>query len=340
VAIFIVAYHLVFWVFGAAHSLSWDYAPGVPQGTAAARRISWKEKPLGGWFARHLLGYNPRSDVWEMSEGNRRVDNKNDSEKQPETQATAEQSTEKGSPMPDTPSAPLVAELARTPSRPRAPSLSAPSLSRKQPSLLARILRPLQAVLTPVTCTLLVSLPIALIQPLKSLFVPTPSYAFAGPDGRPPLAFVIDTASFLGGITVPLALVLLGAAFARLRVPRPFSSLPLPAMIAAAAAKMVLLPVVGVLLVQLMTRRGMMNKEDRAERFVAMFLGGTPAAVNQIIVASLYSPDGDVDTLSVSREPSCCRSVKGCVAEMIRLPRLSCLFNVRCLFVHQRIFQC
>ena len=56
VSIFIVSYHLVFWVLGAAHSLSWDYLPGVPQGEEAERRCSWKEKPLGSLIVVSRVG--------------------------------------------------------------------------------------------------------------------------------------------------------------------------------------------------------------------------------------------------------------------------------------------
>jgi hypothetical protein len=73
--------------------------------------------------------------------------------------------------------------------------------------------------------------------------------------------------------------VLLGASFARLRVPRPLRRLPLGAMLAVAGAKLVLLPVVGVLTVQAMVRGGMIDRAAFAERFVGVFLSGTPAAV-------------------------------------------------------------
>lgn len=86
-------------------------------------------------------------------------------------------------------------------------------------------------------------------------------------------------ANFVGGITIPLALILLGASFARLRVPRPLSRLPIMAMLAVSIAKMVLLPVIGVFIVQAMVQNGLIDKNAKAERFVAMFLSGTPAAV-------------------------------------------------------------
>ena len=91
----------------------------------------------------------------------------------------------------------------------------------------------------------------------------------------------------MGDIAVPLALIMLGASFARLRVPRPLSRLPVTAMLAVAIVKMVLIPVLGVFFVQGMTERGLVPRDAKAERFVAMFLSGTPAAVKYVLSFSL-----------------------------------------------------
>lgn len=76
-----------------------------------------------------------------------------------------------------------------------------------------------------------------------------------------------------------MALILLGASFARMKIPRPLSRLPIPAMIFCSLAKMVLLPVIGVFMVQAMVRGGLIPKSSIVEIFVAMFLSGTPSAV-------------------------------------------------------------
>ena len=286
VSIFIVAYHITFWVFGAAHSLSWDYRPGVPQGAEAEVHVGWKEKPIGGWIARTFLGYVPTSrEGWGRP--NERVEDEaitapaakgpassadpRDAEKAlPGSAAADSQGTD-----PEKSALSAGAATPCPPSLPPAPSLRA---TRRAP-LLARVLKPLRAALTPVTLSLIVSLPIALVPALKALFVPTPGYTWRAPDARAPLAALLDTAAFLGAITVPLALVLLGAAFARLRVPRPFARLPLRAMLIAALGKTVVLPAIGIALVQAMTGGGLVPREAKAERFVMMLLGGTPAAV-------------------------------------------------------------
>ena len=66
-----------------------------------------------------------------------------------------------------------------------------------------RVLRPFSVIISPVTITLIISLPIALIAPLKALFVDISDQGgpvYTGPDGRPPLAFMIDTGvSLLSG---------------------------------------------------------------------------------------------------------------------------------------------
>ncbi|KAI0651194.1 auxin efflux carrier [Trametes meyenii] len=147
---------------------------------------------------------------------------------------------------------------------------------------LSVVFSPLSALLTPVTLAIAVALPIALIQPLKALFVDVSDQGgpnWHGPDGRPPLVFVMDTAQFIDTIAVPLALILLGASFARIKVPRPLARLPIMAMLLVTMAKMVLLPVMGVFIVQAMVRNGFIPASAKAEKFVAMLLSGTPAAV-------------------------------------------------------------
>ncbi|KAJ3004934.1 hypothetical protein NUW54_g4570 [Trametes sanguinea] len=70
------------------------------------------------------------------------------------------------------------------------------------------------------------------------------------------------------------------------------------AMLLVTAAKMIVIPVMGVLMVQAMVHKGLIPQDAKAEKFVAMLLSGTPAAVNQMIVSSLHAPDGNVDTMS------------------------------------------
>jgi hypothetical protein len=207
ISIFIVSYHITFWVFGAAASLAWDYRLGVPQGAAAEHRVSWHEKPIGGWVYRRIL----RKDARRTDGSLETVDGMDVEKGSP----TAEQG-EKPSPHGDIPSTAVpsssdgaIAELSRVPSnlsthsRPslHAVSVGAPDtpVSPVLPPLLQRVLAPARAVLNPITVTLVVALVIALVDDLKALFVPVAGAnagKWHGPDGRPPLAFVVDTGTF------------------------------------------------------------------------------------------------------------------------------------------------
>lgn len=78
---------------------------------------------------------------------------------------------------------------------------------------------------TPVSIAILIAIPCGIISPLKALFVPVTGWTGDrvpnAPDGNPPLAFIIETAAFIGSVSIPAALILLGASFARLTVSLP-----------------------------------------------------------------------------------------------------------------------
>lgn len=89
-------------------------------------------------------------------------------------------------------------------------------------SLTKKIVNFIRDLATPVSISIVVAIPCGIISPLKALFVPVANWTGErvpnAPDGNPPLAFIIDTAAFIGAISIPAALILLGASFARLKV--------------------------------------------------------------------------------------------------------------------------
>lgn len=284
IGVFIVVYNIFFFVCGLARSLAWDYAPGVPQGEEAERRVPWREKPIGGLVHRYLLGNSPpqpppiSAPQWEVG---------NTSKTDAPTD-TGEKSTSISS-QPDHESTILPVHA-----RPSSPTVSSVK------SLLKKLLKTLSQVFVPMNIVIGVSLWIALVQPLKALFVDVSGEggpSWKGPDGRPPLAFIFDTgspisrrgqsdqlipfsiATFLGAITIPLTLVLLGSSFARMKIPRPISRLPIAAILSVCVAKLVLLPVIGIFIVQAMIRCGLIPRQNRAQIFVAMYLSGTPTSI-------------------------------------------------------------
>jgi hypothetical protein len=218
VAIFICVYHIFFWVVGISYSLSWDYKPGVPQGEDAERRVPWKEKPIGGFIARKFLSYRPRPAM------SREID-----DKPAQTTEIAVVKSTTFSPSSGLPVYEEGNELGNRTSRqsvrsfrPGRPSVLAegvtlpafqeqvtgehleqidaeetqPHSNSFIPPAVYRALRAVSVVVTPITITIAVALPIALIRPLKALFVDTTAVggpSWKGPDGRPPLVFILDT---------------------------------------------------------------------------------------------------------------------------------------------------
>lgn len=145
-----------------------------------------------------------------------------------------------------------------------------------QLSMGRRILRKVLACVltlnTPPTITIFLSFPVALIPQLKRLFVTMPGSPL-GPDGLAPLAFVLDTANFIGAASVPLGLFCLGSALARLSVPKPWTRLPLGAISAFTVVKLFLMPVLGVLLCTLFTSViPIIDANDKVLRFVCLYV--------------------------------------------------------------------
>jgi hypothetical protein len=95
------------------------------------------------------------------------------------------------------------------------PSVHKPPISR-------RILSIALGFITPVSMSIILGVVCSVVLPLKALFVPVDGWTGTripnAPNDEPPLSFITDTTQFLGGISIPAGLVLLGASFARLKV--------------------------------------------------------------------------------------------------------------------------
>ena len=77
-----------------------------------------------------------------------------------------------------------------------------------------------------------------------------------------------------------MTLFLLGVSLARLNIkPSPESGLPFFALISVCAAKMILLPTIGVFLTRAMVTGGLIRPESKVQIFVAIFVSGTPSSL-------------------------------------------------------------
>ncbi|KAJ7653127.1 auxin efflux carrier [Mycena polygramma] len=155
-------------------------------------------------------------------------------------------------------------------------------------------------VCAPASLSIIISFPIALIHPLKGLFVEVPSpHIPSAPDGKPPLSFLFDTATFIGAASVPLGLVCLGSALARLEVPRGrWNHLPVGAILSMAFGRMLLMPVLGVLVVKGLTNTGLISSDDKVLQFVCILFSCLPTGTTQVFVTQVYSGTGSAEDLS------------------------------------------
>lgn len=162
--------------------------------------MSWREKPLWTFISRRIL----------------RRPSQSGSSTPCATLHDAQSTLEKGTIMPKVISAPITA--------PTSPNASVPDLAQIVPTLenvavevaaesvpqhalwrlvpapirrgVAWIAKPIGHMVNPIMISIAISLPIALVPTLKALFVDASASGgprFSGPDGRPPLAFLIDT---------------------------------------------------------------------------------------------------------------------------------------------------
>ncbi|KAG7089655.1 hypothetical protein E1B28_011316 [Marasmius oreades] len=190
----------------------------------------------------------------------------------------------------------------REPSTPLSPGIS-DSIFQRNPRLrkiFFSIRTVAKSMLTPASLAILIAFPIALIPPIKGLFVLTPGANIPNaPDNQPPLAFILDFTQFMGAASVPLGLIGLGSALARLHVPRAqWRTLPLGAIFSLAIGKMLISPVLGVLITQGLVSVGLIDRNDKVLRFVCMFFSCLPTATTQVFLTQVYSGTGSAESLS------------------------------------------
>lgn len=178
----------------------------------------------------------------------------------------------------DQPVAPVIPTNTTLPSFTSESAVARPSNANRtgRQKMLSNLRTILLGFVTPASLSIIIAFPIALITPVKSLFTTT-SYTGIpnAPDGEPPLAFIMDTTTFMGGASVPLGLVCLGSALARLKVPsfrrgEEWQQIPGGAIISLAIGKMVITPVLGVLIVRGLTKAGVVDSTDKVLQFVCM----------------------------------------------------------------------
>ncbi|KAI5785871.1 auxin efflux carrier [Geopyxis carbonaria] len=182
----------------------------------------------------------------------------------------------------------------------RAPTLkgrNSPANPRLTP--LKRMWSYMKPFLTPPSLSLIISLIIANVLPLKSLFVRTNFDMPDAPDAKPPLDFIMEICSF-GGLAVPvLGMTLLGAALGKLSL----SNLPKgfwKSVLAMAILKLVIGPIIGIAWTKMIVRTGLIDPDDRMLQFVMIICAGVPTATSQVYITNMFAPVGSEKSVEMS----------------------------------------
>ncbi|KAJ7158124.1 auxin efflux carrier transmembrane protein [Mycena filopes] len=183
---------------------------------------------------------------------------------------------------------------------PPAAAAGLPRTRSRRSGLYANLRTFLRNVFLPGSVSIIISFVIALVPQLKALFVEVEgTYIHPAPDGGPPLAFFIDAANFIGAASVPMGLVCLGSALARLSIPRgEWRSLPSGAILGLAVGKMLISPVLGVLICKGLVNINVISREDKVLQFVCIFFSCLPTATTQVFVTQVYSGTGSAEHLA------------------------------------------
>ncbi|WAQ91898.1 hypothetical protein PtA15_15A291 [Puccinia triticina] len=147
--------------------------------------------------------------------------------------------------------------------------------------------------LSPVIVSLVFGTLVAVAPPLKGLFTVPKDHAVqkpTTPDGKPLLSVILDSTEYLGAAAIPLGLLVTGASFANMSIPRrSWHRLPLRAILGLMIIKLVFLPALGVVAVSLIDRStGFFDGEEgRILKLICLYYSCTITSTNQISLTSI-----------------------------------------------------
>lgn len=156
--------------------------------------------------------------------------------------------------------------------------------------VLARFIIFLRNLYQPPTASLIVSIVVAVIDPVKALFVQTDYDMPSAPDGQPPLDFVMDFAEFIGNACVPFGLLLLGGMIGRLSI----KSLPKgfwKYLVALILLKLVVTPIIAIAFTQGFRKSGLIDDDNLVLAFVFIMSSGVPSSTSQVYLTTFFAPE-------------------------------------------------
>ncbi|KAH9448643.1 hypothetical protein Pst134EA_027943 [Puccinia striiformis f. sp. tritici] len=147
--------------------------------------------------------------------------------------------------------------------------------------------------LSPVIVSLIIGTIVAVTPLLKGMFtVPSNSEVQkpTTPDGKPLLSVILDSTDYLGAAAIPLGLLVTGASFANMSIPRnSWHRLPLRAILGLTIIKLVCLPIIGIIAVSLIDRYTILfvGHEGKVLKLICLYYSCTVTSTNQISLSSI-----------------------------------------------------
>ncbi|KAK4048296.1 Protein M3 [Microbotryomycetes sp. JL201] len=302
ISIFILTVNLCMWPFRGLEVVRWDYNTNVDP--VQEWQIEQGERgQVAKWLWRIRRGRPLKSDLEEalasLKRKHRAASETLETKKQ---QADEEMRTAMTDALGSDPE--IQVQLRKVESIPILEAVpshhSVPSHPSTHPSPLIRAANSVWGIVkstaSPPVISLLLSLVIALVPQLKTLFVYSPDTTWhpLAIDGQPPLSILFSTAQFIGYASVPLGLTVLGASLAKIKVPRPISRLPFTSIGAMALTRLCLLPIIGYFFVFGLSREsgGIVAHDNHVLRFTLAYMSCMPTGTIQLAYSQLFAPPG------------------------------------------------
>ncbi|KAK9450297.1 auxin efflux carrier [Limtongia smithiae] len=155
---------------------------------------------------------------------------------------------------------------------------------------LSRCILFLRNLYQPPAASLIISIIIAVIDPVKALFVSTEYNMRQAPDGLPPLDFFMDFVDFIGNASVPMGLLLLGAMIGRLsihKMPRGFWK----CLVILVMTKLVVLPIIAIAWSEALRRVGLIAEDNYILIFVFIVSSAVPSSTSQVYLTTFFAPE-------------------------------------------------
>ncbi|KAJ3128404.1 Protein M3 [Physocladia obscura] len=151
----------------------------------------------------------------------------------------------------------------------------------------------LKTCFNPNTVATLLGLLITLIPVLRNLFY-SDSTATETATSQP-LAFIFKAIQLVGNAGVPLGLLNVGSALGQLQFKK-FA--PIRVITGVAVCRLIIMPILGIVIVQVLVSHGIIDANDKMMQFVMMMEAAIPTASTAVYLTQFWHPRGEADAMA------------------------------------------